>query len=916
MYKYITAMKTKLSVSILLSFVFGLLSSQVPQGFNYQAVARNGSYEIIPNTDIQVMLYIQSASTGGTIFWKELHSTVRTNALGLFTVVVGQGARQTASTVATFDKIDWTLTPKYIKTEILYQGLWRNMGDATQLLSVPYAMAARTIGAGKLNIKGTETDADSALFEVKRSDGKTVFAVYNEGVRVYVEDGLKGSGTRGGFAVGGFDQTKASQPYLEVTPDYTQVYVNENAKKGVRGGFAVGGFDATKAITDNFMTMTPRNYMIGKGTGKAITTGEFNSFYGFEAGYNTTGGMRNSFFGYQSGYLNTLGNDNLFLGFESGYSNISGNLNTFVGYQAGRSNTASYNVLMGYQAGYNNTSGFNNVFIGYLSGLSNTEGDNNVFLGSETGYKTTRGYHNVFIGFKAGHENITGIRNSYVGYQAGYMNDGTQNSFFGYNAGANTTTGSYNLYMGPYAGQGPKEGGSSGSNNVFLGNNSGQLISSGSYNAFLGYKAGLSNTDGNYNVFIGSEAGYSNRDGQYNTFLGYQAGYRNIGGPEVWEGEYNTFLGYQAGYNNTSGYRNIAIGYMAGYGFTSNRYNICIGEQTGTALATGQGNVIIGTYAGEVLSSGEGNVLLGLDAGYGATTATDNVMIGLASGRSANGNGNVFIGKYSGYGETGNNKLVIENNYTGADNASNALIYGDFSSNQLRMNATVGVNAAPGSAKLSVLDDATTMAIRGESSWSGSTSHYGVYGYGSGSTNFNHGVYGGANGGSQAFGVWGTAGGASSYNVGVFGSASGTNPYGVYGTASGTGAYAGYFSGDLAYTGGIYDVSDRNFKKALGKILKINGISYQFRSEAELSLSGSSVGDSEKPSAYNFPDGKQLGVIAQDVEIVLPEIVKTNPDGSKMVDYVKLIPVLLEAVKEQQKMIDQLKAEVEKLKNK
>jgi len=204
-------MKTKFISTVLLSFVFGLLSSQVPEGFNYQAIARNASNEILPNTDLQVMLYIQSAPTGGTIFWKELHSTVRTNALGLFTVVVGQGVRQTASTVASFDKIDWTVTPKYIKTEIYYQGGWKNMGDAAQLLSVPYAMTAKTIGAGTLNIKGTETDADSALFEVKRSDGKTVFAVYNEGVRVYVADGYKGSGTRGGFAVGGFDATKGGQ---------------------------------------------------------------------------------------------------------------------------------------------------------------------------------------------------------------------------------------------------------------------------------------------------------------------------------------------------------------------------------------------------------------------------------------------------------------------------------------------------------------------------------------------------------------------------------------------------------------------------------------------------------------------------------------------------------------------------------
>jgi hypothetical protein len=162
--------------------------------------------------------------------------------------------------------------------------------------------------------------------------------------------------------------------------------------------------------------------------------------------------------------------------------------------------------------------------------------------------------------------------------------------------------------------------------------------------------------------------------------------------------------------------------------------------------------------------------------------------------------------------------------------------------------------------------------------------------------------------------------------VGVYGYATGAAAYGVFGVASGTGAYAGYFSGDLAYTGGIFDVSDKNFKKniepisgALDKILKLNGVSYEFKSEKELSfVSTSSVGDSGKgtSSVYNLPEGRQIGVIAQDVEKVLPELVKTNPDGYKMVDYVKLVPVLVEAIKEQQKMINELKAEVEQLKNK
>jgi|WetSurMetagenome_2_1015567.scaffolds.fasta_scaffold00001_316 hypothetical protein len=882
-------MKTKFSFLFLLFFVFYIGTAQVPQGFNYQAVARDVSTNnILANTTLQVMLYIQSTSTGGTIFWKELHNPVVTNSLGLFTVVLGNGTRQTASTVASFDLIDWSVSPKYVKTEIYYSGAWRDMGAAAQLWSVPYSLTAKNLaGAGKLNIKGTTSNVEEALFEVKNKDNQTVFAVYNEGVRVYVSDGNKGS--KGGFAVGGFDQAKAwNQEYLRVTSDSTRIYTNAAAAKGAKGGFAVGGFDATKEnVVTPFTSLTPENYFIGH-----------------ESGLKTNpdlGGKFNNFFGYQTGKFNIIGANNVYLG-----------------YQSGMASTASNNVFIGYQSGIVNTSGFNNIFLGYKAGWSNTIGDNDVFIGSESGYKyiggSTRGDGNVFIGYLAGHEDLIGAGNSFVGFQSGYNNKGKQNAFFGNNSGQYNTDGNYNVYIGPYAGRGSATETVNASNNVFIGNYAGQSVTTGSNNAIIGFQSGRALGTGNYNVFVGDQAGYSNQDGQYNTFIGYQAGHENIGGTGVWEGEYNTFLGYQAGYNSTSGYRNIAIGYQAGYGFTSNRYNVCIGEQTGSALADGQGNVFIGTYTGES-NNGTGNVLLGLDAGWSNATGNNNVMIGLGSGRSATGSNNVFLGLYSGYGETGNNKLVIENNYTGSDNASNALIYGDFLNNTLRLNGSVGVNVNPGAAKLYVVDDGTTIGIRGDATLLGSGSRYGVYGYGAGGTGYNHGVFGSANGGSQTFGVWGTANAGSTWTIGVFGT-----------TAGGTGRYAVYASGDMAYTGGIYDLSDKNFKKdiepitgALDKILKINGISYKFKSENELPVTSKALfgNDGENtPSLYNLPEGKQLGVIAQDVENVLPELVKTNPDGYKMVDYVKIVPVLVEAIREQQKMIDQLRTEIEALKKK
>ena len=60
-------------------------------------------------------------------------------------------------------------------------------------------------------------------------------------------------------------------------------------------------------------------------------------------------------------------------------------------------------------------------------------------------------------------------------------------------------------------------------------------------------------------------------------------------------------------------------------------------------------------------------------------------------------------------------------------------------------------------------------------------------------------------------------------------------------------------------------------------------------------------------------DKLQVGVIAQEVEVVFPEVVTTDDQGYKSVAYGKLVAPLIEAIKEQQVQIEQLKAEIEEL---
>jgi len=226
--------------------------SQIPQGFNYQAVAHNSAGAPIMNATLQVKAGILSDTLAPVVVWEELHSTVKTNAYGVFNLVVGKGTRQ-AGSAQNFSDVDWTRSPLYLKIQIYYQGAWKVMGHS-KLWSVPYAMSSGDISAPlkKLSVAGETDNLEEALFEVKNKDGQTIFAVYNEGVRIYVSDGDT-KGPKGGFAIGGFGTTKApSQPYFIVRPDSIRMYLYDTVK-AVKGGFAIGGYGTTKAGSQDYL---------------------------------------------------------------------------------------------------------------------------------------------------------------------------------------------------------------------------------------------------------------------------------------------------------------------------------------------------------------------------------------------------------------------------------------------------------------------------------------------------------------------------------------------------------------------------------------------------------------------------------------------------------------------------------------
>ena len=223
----------------------------------------------------------------------------------------------------------------------------------------------------------------------------------------------------------------------------------------------------------------------------------------------------------------------------------------------------------------------------------------------------------------------------------------------------------------------------------------------------------------------------------------------------------------------------------------------------------------------------------------------------------------------------------------------------------------------------------------------GSGGSYGLYAYASASSG-GYGVYGYNTGGSGVFGYNGGYGyGVGSYcenGSGVYGYSK--NYVGVWGATGNSSSYAGYFAGNV-YCTGSYLGSDRSLKQnikefnsAMSIINKLKPLQYEFRHDGNYDM-------------MNLPTGSHYGLIAQDVESVLPNLVKetqfeTNmgkrslaakPDPSgkpssantaeakgesinfKAVNYVELIPIMIKAMQEQQTVIENQQKEIDELKN-
>ena len=411
-----------------------------------------------------------------------------------------------------------------------------------------------------------------------------------------------------------------------------------------------------------------------------------------------------------------------------------------------------------------------------------------------------------------------------------------------------------NSYFGYFAGRGVSGVTSTAYNNVCVGAGSGQDIITGSLNVFVGEGAGKWARNSNQNVFVGRSAG-----------MGISGSTSGNGG--------NVCIGNESGVTN-QGSNNTYLGGFSGHGPvnvpTTGSRNTYLGFNCGLNMISGSGNTFIGTV---ILPSG--------------------IATNITSGENTSGTIVLADGNSGGFGLTGNQRLYIHNNgNTGIDIGNNTI-----PQNRLVINSqgaatgTLGLRfnncpmtsiANPTNKVLSVnnLGDVILVEDKEATNGDGITSTCN-------SANFV----------TKSSGTNGDITCSSIYDDGL-----GHVGFGFGSSLPGT-SFNVMFAGNIANYGGSYNVSDKKFKKdikpiqnALDKIMNLDGKTYFWNKEVNKDI--------------DFTSELQYGLLAQDVQKIIPSLVIESENGDLAMNYTGLIPVLIEALKEQQSQINELKQQM------
>lgn len=409
------------------------------------------------------------------------------------------------------------------------------------------------------------------------------------------------------------------------------------------------------------------------------------------------------------------------------------------------------------------------------------------------------------------------------------------------------------------------------SNNVALGNSAGVSLTSGTKNTLMGSSAGDSITEGDFNTAIGNNSLSADTLGNRSTAVGH--GTLTTQNFTSATDTHNTAVGFGAGNGITTGSENTLIGSGAGGVLTVGGSVTAVGKEALGTGTDGNGNTAIGYRSLYDMTSGARNVGLGEQAGRGITTGNDNIAAGQQS----------FFGTCTGSGNIG----LGYRSFFGATSAASNVGVGYQTLNDISSpseNVAVGYRALP---HVSTGD-----------------SNIGI-GYATGDGVRGVGLTTGASNiliGRQADTPASNTGYSIVMGVHAVGKGSST---GFISPNDGS-VYQGNNSSSWATT------SDKRLKKniednttGLDAINQVQVRNFEYRTADEITELAST-------DVIN-KSGTQLGVIAQEIQTILPDMVKQEDTGVLSVDPDNMTWYLVNAVKELSAQVTQLTAKINKL---
>lgn len=698
--------------------------------------------------------------------------------------------------------------------------------------------------------------------------------------------------------------------------------------------------------------------------------GNSNTALGTSALRNDTTGSVNTALGVNTLYNHKTGDNNVAVGFDALLNDVDGGANTAVGsYAMVNHKTNGLNTAVGFESMYYDTAGTYNTAVGWRSLKSVKRGTENTALGVGTIEFSDSSYYNTAVGrgamiakggkwntvvgyFASGDYAGVGTTNYYmnqatiVGSFAGYRNTGDQNTFIGSYSGygaSDTLTGIENTGLGAYT----LTGNTTGRSNTALGMGSLYNNISGSGNIAVGTRALGNAATFNYNIAIGDSAMYGNNANENMAIGTFAMRFNNTGtqnsavGNYALQtnstGSYNTALGHEALLNsNANG--NTAIGFLAGSGNTNGTYNNLVGYNAnvassgltnasafGTNAYVAQNNaMVLGSINGVNGGTASTNVGIGTTTPDSTFSVADNFLVG-SSGTVQYDNTVPVMSYMFKSGSLNSDRMVVAHSpafptyglqYQDLNDKFNFLSGGTGVLTADLGTQRVGVGTISPTKKLHVFSG-TSGAITNAASnilmednanayFEMSTPDANENGIlSSNTTGIRSGIIF-----TSVNGVQFRAGGnanrmviLSSGNVGI-GTAAPTHQLQLSvddAAKPGTGTWT------IASDERLKNING-NYSKGLSDILKLNTIRYNY----------------SKENALNLPADEQFyGFSAQEVQKIFPEAVKVGKDGYLTLNIHPILVSYVNAFKEQQQQIDELKKQndllikrIEKLENK